>query len=74
MEMAMETGRMARFGGPLIHYYLVSPGMMLRAEMDDSRRRAYLPAVASTGKRTKLVQRWTRQPDGSLVSSWETTR
>jgi hypothetical protein len=73
MEMAMENG-MGRFGGFLIHYYLVSPGMVFRAEMDDSRGRAYLPAVASTGKRTKLVQRWTRQPDGSMASSWETTR
>lgn len=65
---------MARCGGLLNHYYLVSPGMMFRAEMDDSRGRAYLPAVASTGKRTKLVQRWTRQPDGPLAAGWETTR
>jgi hypothetical protein len=73
MEIAMENG-MGHFGGFLIHYYLVSPGMMFRAEMDDGGRRSYRPRVVTTGGRTTLVQRWTRQPDGSLASSWETTR
>jgi hypothetical protein len=67
----METGQMGRFGGFLIHYYLVGPALAVRAEMADARGRSYRLSVAIPGDRTKLVQRWTRRIDGSLASSWE---
>ncbi|HQR52991.1 MAG TPA: hypothetical protein PLZ79_06950 [Burkholderiales bacterium] len=73
MEMAMETGRMGRFGGFLIHYYLVSPGMTLRAEPSIESERSPAPRLSSREGATLLEQRWTRKDDGSLASNWEIT-
>ncbi len=71
METTMETGQMARFGGLLIHYYLVMPAPQFRAGIPADRVRlcaeqAWQPAGA------RLSQRWARQPDGTLEAKWQT--
>ncbi|MFO1206470.1 MAG: hypothetical protein U1E63_12205 [Burkholderiales bacterium] len=70
----METERTSRFGGFLIHYYLVSPGMTLRAEPSIESERSPAPLLPSRKGATLLEQRWTRNVDGSLASNWELTR
>jgi len=65
-KMEPETNRMVQFSRPLIHFYLVPPTSRLLAS--DSR----LPPEQFAARPSRLTQRWTRRPDGTLAARWTT--
>ena len=71
MEITMETGQMAGFGGPLIHYYLLSPAPQFRASIAADRGHSFEEQVRQRAG-ARLSQRWVRRTDGTLAARWET--
>jgi hypothetical protein len=70
--MEFKSHNITRFSGQLIHFYFVPPTMQLWAgSPDDSglspEHRAETPAV----RPVRLMQRWTRNPDGTLAACWK---
>jgi len=64
--MEPETNRVAQFSRPLIHFYLVPPASRLWTS--DSK----LPPEQVAVRPSRLTQRWTRSPDGTLTARWTT--
>jgi len=68
--MEIGNNNMARFSGPLIHFYFVPPTLRLReSSMHDSGISPEQPAT----RPSRLMQRWTRNADGTLAACWKTT-
>jgi hypothetical protein len=70
--MELKTHNITRFSQQLIHFYFVPPTTQLWVvPTDESQLSPEQGAETPAVRPSRLMQRWTRNPDGTLAACWK---